>query len=109
MKPRILINIHYLELGGAESACIGLLQALDCRKVDVDLFINDPRGELMNSIPPYVTVLPSIGAYTMLERPIKELIKKGYWHIAIARLFGKWMTNRDKKNNHRHLDNSSGL
>lgn len=109
MKPRILINIHYLELGGAESACIGLLQALDFRKVDVDLFINDPRGELMNSIPPYVNVLPSIGAYTMLERPIKELIKKGYWHIAIARLFGKWMTKRDRRNNVRHLDNSSGL
>lgn len=45
MKPRILINIHYLELGGAESSCIGLLQSLDPLKVDVDLFINDPRGE----------------------------------------------------------------
>lgn len=109
MKPHILINIHYLELGGAESACIGLLQALDSRKVDVDLFINDPRGELMKSIPQYVNVLPSIGAYTMLERPITELLKRGYWHIAIARLFGKWMTKRDVRNNVRNLDNSSGL
>ena len=109
MKPRILINIHYLELGGAESSCIGLLQSLDPLKVDVDLFINDPRGELLNSIPQYVNVLPSIGAYTMLERPIVELIKKGYWHIAIARMYGKWMTKRDKRNNNRHLDNSSGL
>ena len=28
-KPRIIILMHYLELGGAEMALIGLLHALD--------------------------------------------------------------------------------
>lgn len=40
MKPRILINIHYMELGGAERALLGLLYAIDTNKVDVDLFVN---------------------------------------------------------------------
>lgn len=38
-KRRILILIHYLEIGGAESALIGLLQTLDPDRVDVDLFL----------------------------------------------------------------------
>jgi len=50
-KPRIFINIHYLEIGGAETSLIGLLMALDPERVDVDLFLNDPRGEMMQFIP----------------------------------------------------------
>ena len=40
MKPRILINMHYMELGGAERVLLGLLYAIDTNKVDVDLFVN---------------------------------------------------------------------
>lgn len=29
MKPRIFINMHYMELGGAERALLGLLEAVD--------------------------------------------------------------------------------
>ena len=47
-KPSIIILMHYLELGGAEMALIGLLSALDPEKVDVDLFIYDHRGPLMS-------------------------------------------------------------
>ena len=43
--------MHYLELGGAEMALIGLLHALDQEKVHVDLFIYDHRGPLMRFIP----------------------------------------------------------
>ena len=39
MKPRILILMHYMELGGAESALLGLLQSVDPDRVDVDVFI----------------------------------------------------------------------
>ena len=45
MKPRIFINMHYMELGGAERALLGLLNALDTDKVDVDLFLNQHTGE----------------------------------------------------------------
>ena len=88
-KPRIFINIHYLEIGGAESALIGMLQTLDPSRVDVDLFLNDHRGEMMAYIPEWVNFLPECKSYTMIERPIKEVVKAGYLHIAAARLWAK--------------------
>ena len=51
MKPRIFIAIHYMHLGGAETSLLGLLQALDTSKVDVDLFVYSHEGELMKLIP----------------------------------------------------------
>ena len=89
-KPRIFINIHYLEIGGAETSLIGLLMALDPEKVDVDLFLNDPRGEMMQFIPSWVNVLPAVGAYTMVERPMKEALRKGYVRVVLARLWAKY-------------------
>ena len=50
-KPRILILIHYLEIGGAEISLIGLLNAIDKAKYDVDLFVYSHQGELMHLIP----------------------------------------------------------
>ena len=90
MKPRIFINIHYLEIGGAETSLIGLLQALDPQRVEVDLFLNAHRGEMMAYIPEWVNVLPERKAYTMIERPIKDVVRAGYVHIALARLWAKW-------------------
>ena len=57
MKKRIFINIHYLEIGGAERALLGLLAALDPEKVDVDLYVNQHTGEFMSLIPEYVNLL----------------------------------------------------
>lgn len=89
MKPRILIAIHYMHLGGAEISLIGLLQALDPNKVDIDLFVYSHEGELMKLIPEYVNVLPEIPAYKMFERPMKEVLKKGHISIFLARLKAK--------------------
>lgn len=36
--------MHYMALGGAERALLGLLNAIDTEKVDVDLFINQHTG-----------------------------------------------------------------
>lgn len=93
-KPRIFIAMHYLEIGGAETALIGLLGALDPAKVDVDLFLYDHRGEMMQFIPKWVNVMPPIAKYTVLERPIIELIKRGFWSIAAARILAKLCANR---------------
>ena len=68
-----------MHLGGAEISLIGLLQALDPKKVDVDLFVYSHEGELMKLIPDYVNVLSEIPAYKMFERPMKEVLKKGYF------------------------------
>lgn len=89
MKPRIFIAIHYMHLGGAEISLIGLLQALDPKKVDVDLFVYSHEGELMKLIPDYVNVLPEIPAYKMFERPMKEVLKKGHLSVLLARMKAK--------------------
>lgn len=89
MKPRIFFNIHYLEIGGAETSLIGLLQSLDPERVDADLFLNDPRGEMMRFLPKWVNILPAIGEYTMIERPIAEALRGGYFRLVAARLWAK--------------------
>ena len=109
MKPHILINMHYLEIGGAETALIGLLNALDPKRVDVDLFLHDHRGEMMQFVPEWVNVLPPIKEYTMLERPITELIKRGHWLIAGARLWAKYVSGKAYKKRHSSLPNASAF
>ena len=100
MKNRIFIAIHYLEIGGAEISLIGLLQALDYSKYDVDLFVYSHRGELMEFIPKEVNLLPEIPEYAQIERPIKDVIKDGYWKIAYARLKAKLQFRRYLRRNH---------
>lgn len=89
MTPRILIVMHYMYIGGAETALVGLLAALDRQRVQVDLFLHDHRGEMMQFIPEWVNVLPPVAPYTMLERPITELVRRGFWRLAAARLLAK--------------------
>ena len=97
MKTHIIIAIHYLEIGGAEMSLIGLLQALDYSKYDVDLFLYSHRGELMEFIPKEVNLLPEIPEYAQIERPMKAALKDGYWRIVLRRLWAKRRFTRYKK------------
>ena len=81
--------MHYLELGGAEMSLIGLLQALDYSKYDVDLFIHRHQGDLMRFIPSDVNLLPEISAYACIESPITETLCKGHYGVAWGRLRAK--------------------
>ena len=89
MKKRIFISMHYMEIGGAEMALVGLLQALDYSKYDVDLFLHAHRGEMMLFIPKEVNLLPEISSYKMLEEPILKCIKQGFVLIAFLRVLSK--------------------
>ena len=90
MKPRILITMHYMELGGAESALLGLLQSVDPARVDVDVFIYDHRGELMRYVPTdRIHLLPELTAYKMIERPFMECVKSGHIGVALGRFLAK--------------------
>ena len=82
--------MHYMELGGAESALLGLLQSVDPARVDVDVFIYSHRGELMKFLPTdKINLLPEIEAYSLTEKPLFEVVKKGYWRLAMARMIGR--------------------
>ena len=93
-KKRIFISMHYLELGGAEMSLIGLLQALNYSKYEVDLFIHRHQGELMLFIPKEVNLLPEIPAYSCIECPITETISKGQFGVAWGRLRAKMRARR---------------
>ena len=89
-KKRIFISMHYLELGGAEISLIGLLQALDYSRYDVDLFIHRHQGELMQFIPKEVNLLPELMPYACIESPLTEALWKGQYGVALGRLKAKW-------------------
>lgn len=98
MKKRIFISIHYLELGGAEISLIGLLQALDCSKYEVDLFVHRHQGELMQFIPKEVNLIPEISAYSCIECPIIEALFKRQFFVAFGRLKAKWRARKYQAN-----------
>ena len=97
MKKKLLFNIHYLEIGGAETSLIGLLHSLNPDEYKVDLMLNDSRGELMKYIPDWVNVINVPKAYAMIERPIIEVLKKGFWKVAFTRLWAKYKFSRYQK------------
>jgi glycosyltransferase involved in cell wall biosynthesis len=88
-KKRILIAMQYMELGGVERSLLGLLEAIDYNRVEVDLFLYRHSGELMAAIPSRVRLLPEIAAYTTLTRPIADIVREGHVAIALARLWAK--------------------
>ncbi len=84
-----------MELGGAESALLGLLQSIDSERVDVDVFLYDHRGELMPYIPTdRVRLLPVQKSWQMIERPLVECVKVGQLGIALGRLWAKWTVDK---------------
>lgn len=93
MKKKLLIVSHALELGGAERSLIGLLDSLDSKVWDIELFLLRHEGELMSSIPKHVKLLPQIPAYTVLARPMKDTIKEGHLVLTAARFAGKVAAN----------------
>ena len=95
-----------MELGGAEAALLGLLQSVDPLRVEVDVFLYDHRGELMEYIPTdKVRLLPLVKEYAMLERPLAETVKSGCIGVALGRLLARFLHKRDMKHNVQNLDN----
>lgn len=86
---KILIVSHALELGGAERSLIGLLEAMQSSDYQIDLFLLRHAGEMLPDVPKNVNLLPEIPAYTVLARPMKDVLKEGHILLTFARMFGK--------------------
>ena len=78
-----------MALGGAERSLLGLLNAIDTERVDVDLFINQHTGEFMPLIPQKINLLPELKGYNAIERPMKTILKEGQLDILYGRLKAK--------------------
>lgn len=108
MKQSLLIVSHALEIGGAERSLIGLLDALDPERWDIDLFLLRHQGELIADIPEYVNLLPEVPAYTVLARPMKDTLREGHVLLTAARLTGRIAAGRYAKK-HRHTESGVAL
>lgn len=108
MKQSLLIVSHALEIGGAERSLIGLLDALDPERWDIDLFLFRHQGELIADIPEYVNLLPEVPAYTVLARPMKDTLREGHVLLTAARLTGRIAAGRYAKK-HGHTESGVGL
>lgn len=86
---KILIFSHAMEIGGAERSLLGLLEAIDTTKYQVDLFLMRHEGELMKYIPEEINILPEIPQYACLAVPIATVIKKRQMAMVIGRYIGK--------------------
>ena len=78
-----------MALGGAERALLGLLNALDTERVDVDLFLNQHTGEFMPLIPKKINLLPELKGYNAIERPMKAILKERQFGVLWGRLKAK--------------------
>ena len=87
---KILICSHTMELGGAERALLGLLEAIDKSLYSVDLFLLQHTGAWFNHIPEGVNVLPEIPEYKAVTGSIMDAIKERHPIIALGRLIGKY-------------------
>lgn len=105
---KILLVSHALELGGAERSLIGLLDAVDKRKYQIDLFLLRHEGELLPFIPEGINLLPEIPAYTVLARPMVQTLKEGHVVLTAARMYGKIKASKYIKR-HGHTDSEVPL
>lgn len=94
---KILIFSQAMELGGAERALLGLLEAIDTTKYSVDLFLMRHQGELMKYIPDDVNLLPENKKYSCLAIPMKEVIKRGEFRLAFGRIKGRFAAKKRVK------------
>ena len=97
-----------MELGGAERSLLGLLDAFDTDKYDVDLFLLRHEGELMPHIPEKINLMSQVKSYTVLARPMINTLNEGHIVLTSARLLGKIAARMyDKK--HSYTDSGVAL
>lgn len=90
MKKKVLIIGPGMEIGGVERSLLGLLDAIDYDKYDVDLFLLSHSGEFMPLINKKVNLLPENEMFAFVSWPILKLVKKGKFYMAAIRLFSKF-------------------
>ena len=98
-----------MELGGAETALLGLLEAIDPNQYEVDLFLMHHSGELFEFIPDYINILPELPEYSSLAVPMKEVIKKKQFRVLWGRVLGKYLANRKQREHEQGRDDMTVL
>ena len=97
MKKQILVIFTgAMELGGIERSLLGLLDAFDYNKYNVDLFLYGHHGPLMSLINENVNILPEVKELAYLRESFKVKLKNKCFYSAVLRLKDKFhMVNND--------------
>ncbi|WP_458352155.1 glycosyltransferase [Peribacillus frigoritolerans] len=90
MKKKILITSFDLAIGGVERSLIGLLNQIDYATYDVDLLLFKHEGEFLSFIPDGPNLLPEEPSYTTFRKSIHQIVKEGFYPIAISRVIAKY-------------------
>ena len=75
-----------MELGGIERSLLGLLDAFDYNKYNVDLFLYGHHGPLMSLINENVNILPEVKELAYLRESFKVKLKNKCFYSAVLRL-----------------------
>lgn len=89
MKKKVLVTINSMEIGGIERSLAGMLGAFDYDKYDVDVLLFSKKGEFLPLIDKRGNLLPEIPQCATMLMSVKEIIKKGHFLIALARIYAK--------------------
>ena len=103
---KILVVASDMEIGGAERALLGLLEALNKKKYQVDLFLLRHAGPFMQFIPEGVNLLPENSKYSDLGVPIQDVLIRGHLGMAFGRERGKYKAKRFIAKNNLKKENS---
>ena len=106
MKPTILIFSQAMELGGVERSLLGLLDAIDYDRYNVDLFLMRHSGELMPYVNEKANLLPEIPEYASLAVPMISLVRHGQLRVLCGRIRGRLAAKHFDKSN---LDEKSSI
>ncbi|MGN0251613.1 MAG: glycosyltransferase [Oliverpabstia sp.] len=89
MKRKVLILMPSMFIGGAERSLLGLMEAFDYKKYEVNLFLYRHEGEFLSLIPKEVNILPAMKQYAIFDVPIKTLFSVDKLRYGLRRLFSK--------------------
>ena len=89
MKKDILIYTYNLDIGGIERSLIGLLNAIDYDKYNVDLYMFKHEGAFIKHIPDNVNILNQEEITTLAGIPILEVFRKKNFSMGLGRLYAK--------------------
>ena len=87
---KILIVASDMEIGGAERALLGFLDAIDTTRFQVDLFLFKHNGPFLKLIPEKINLLPENKEYSCIAVPLSNVIKKKCFGVACGRIYGKF-------------------
>lgn len=90
MKRNILFVINNLNCGGAEKALISLLQTINYKQFNVDLYLFKKEGLFYSNVPKEVKILQEPKDFKYFDMPIKkaliDTIRKGKIKTTISRI-----------------------